>query len=288
MEFDLTEGTVHNEGCDLRYWTTTGKDEAGPLITFIPGGNGHGCQFFPLMAALSKTANFTCATFDRRQMSGSQLPGGVESNKLLNPPQQARDVRAVIRAAGFERSIIFGSSSGGILAFQFAHDFPEAATHVIAHEAPTFMLLPDASELFEWFLHLTHLHKNQGLEAAAAEFESKLVGYDDEGVPPVVKPDARNRVNFWEYEIPILGGGYTPNLWRIRANGTSVGVMQSVRCREAFFARAPAEQAKILGCPVWVVPGHHQGFEAETEEFLPSFLEALDALERAKVAAARG
>lgn len=286
MEFNLTEGTVHNEGCDLRYWTTS-KDAVGPLITFIPGGNGHGCQFFPLMAALAKTANFICATFDRRQMSGSQLPGGAESNKLFNPPQQARDVQAVIRAAGFERSIVFGSSSGGILAFQFAHDFPDMTMHVISHEAPTFMLLPDASEMFEWFLHLTYLHKNQGLQAAAAEFGSKLIGYDDEGVPPVLKPDPRNHVNFWENEIPILGGGYTPNLRRIRDNGTSVGVMRSVRCREAFYARAPAEQAKILGCPVWVVPGHHQGFEVETEEFLPSFLEALDTLERANVAAVK-
>jgi len=282
MEFNLTEGTVHNEGCDLRYWTTS-KDEVGPLITFIPGGNGHGCQFFPLMAVLSKQANFVCATFDRRQMSGSQLPGGPESNKLFNPPQQARDVRAVVRATGFEKSIVFGSSSGGILAFQFAHDFPDTAMHVIAHEAPTFMLLPDASELFEWFLHLVHLHKTQGLEAAVAEFGSKLVGYDDEGVPPVLKPDARNQVNFWEFEIPILGGGYTPNLSRIRDNGTSVGVMRSVRCREAFFARAPVEQARILGCPLWVVPGHHQGFETETEAFLPSFLEALDALGKLKM-----
>ena len=38
------------------------------------------------------------------------------------------------------------------------------------------------------------------------------------------------------------GSGFCPNLWRIRENGTSVGVMRAVRCKEAFFARTPAEQ----------------------------------------------
>nr|RYP74266.1 hypothetical protein DL771_003087 [Monosporascus sp. 5C6A] len=271
MEFNPTKAIVHNEGCDLHYW----YQGRGPLITFIPGGNGHGRQFNPIIAALSE--KFTCVTFDRRQMSASQ----VKVNKKLSPPQQARDIRAIIKALGFEKSILFGSSSGGIFAFQFAHDFPEMVDHLISHEAPTITLLPDASEVFEWFLHLMEVYEARGLEQAASEFRAKLTGYDDEGIPKTVSPEPENPRNFWDNEFPVLLG-YVPNLWRLKENKTSIGVMRGVRCKDAFFARAPEEQAKILGCPRFVVPGHHQGFEVETKEFLPHFLEMLDTLEKKK------
>ncbi len=269
MEFNPTKAIVHNEGCDLHYW----YQGQGPLLMFIPGGNGHGRQFNAMMAALSD--RFTCATFDRRQMSASQ----VKVNKKLSPPQQARDIRAIILAMGFDRVILFGSSSGGIFAFQFAHDFPGMVDHLISHEAPTISILPDASEMFEWFLHLLEVHETRGLEQVASEFGERLIGYKDEGIPKTVPPEPENPKNFWENEFPVLLG-YLPNLWRLKENKISIGVMRGVRCKDAFFARAPEEQAKILECPIFVVPGHHGGFEVETEMFVPRFLEMLDLLER--------
>ncbi|KAH6853736.1 Alpha/Beta hydrolase protein [Chaetomium sp. MPI-CAGE-AT-0009] len=271
MEFNPTKAIVHNEGCDLHYW----YQGQGPLITFIPGGNGHGRQFNNMIAALSD--KFTCVTFDRRQMSASQ----VKVNKKLSPPQQARDIRAVIKAMGFEKSILFGSSSGGIFAFTFAHDFPEMVDRLIAHEAPTITLLPDAAEVFDWFLHLMEVYETKGLEQVAGEFAHKLIGYGDEGIPQTVKAEPENPKNFWDNEFPVLLG-YVPNFWRIKQNKTSIGVMRGVRCKDAFFARATEEQAKVLDCPKMLVPGHHQGFEVETKEFLPYFLSMLDILEKKK------
>jgi pimeloyl-ACP methyl ester carboxylesterase len=276
MDFNPTRATVHNEGCDLHYW----YQGTGPLITFIPGGNGHGRQF-NMIAALSD--RFTCVTFDRRQMSASQ----VKVNKKLSPPQQARDIRAIIKALGFDKSILFGSSSGGIFALQFAHDFPDMVDHLIAHESPTITLLPEASEVLEWFIHLMDVYETHGLEQAQREFGAKLIGYDDEGIPKTVPPEPENVRNFWDNEFPILLG-YVPNLWRIKENRTSIGVMRGVRCKEAFFARTPVEQAKILDCPMFLVPGHHQGFEVETKEFLPHFLKMLDTLEEKRRAAGDG
>lgn len=269
MEFKPTTAVVHNEGCDLHYW----HQGEGPLITFIPGGNGHGRQFNNIIAALS--AQFTCVTFDRRQMSSSQVP----VNKRFNPPQQARDVRAIIKALGFEKSILFGSSSGGIIGFQFAHDFPEMVDHLISHEAGTTTLLPDASEIMERCIHLMEVHQTYGFEQAQREFETLLIGYEDEGIPKTVPPEPANPRNFWENEFAALVG-YVPNLWRLKENKVSVGVMRGVRCKDAFYARAVEEQAKILDCPRMAVPGHHQGFEVETKEFLPSLLEMLDILEK--------
>ncbi|KAH6675352.1 Alpha/Beta hydrolase protein [Plectosphaerella plurivora] len=271
MEFNPTNAIVHNEGCDLHYWYQ-GK---GPLIIFVPGGNGHGRQFNAIIAALSD--RFTGVTFDRRQMSSSQ----VKVNKRMNPPQQVRDIRAIIKAMGFEKAIIFGSSAGGFFALQFAHDFPGMVDHIISHEAGLISLLPDASKVMEWGLNLLDIRDNEGIDQAAAEFAKKLIGYDDEGVPPTVSPPPENPRNFWENEFPVLLG-FTPSLWRVKENKVSVGVMRGIRCKDAFYARAVDEQAKILECPHAVVPGHHQGFESETEAFLPAFLDMLDTLERRK------
>ncbi|KAK7402695.1 hypothetical protein QQX98_011559 [Neonectria punicea] len=272
MTLNLANAIVQNEDCDLHYW----YQGTGPLITFVPGGNGHGRQFYPIMAVLSD--KFTCVTFDRRQMSASK----AKVNKKLSPPQQARDIRAVILAMGFDRSIIFGSSSGGIFGFQFAHDFPQMVDHLIAHEALTSCLLPDASEIFEWSLRLVEVFETRGLEAAAEEFEASLIGYDAEGVPACAKPEPWNQRNFWENEFPILLA-YMPNLWRLKENRTSIGLMRGVRCKDASFARVTNEQEKILGCPRFDVPGHHQGFEVETTEFLPYFLDMLDTLAKRKI-----
>ncbi|KAM0355096.1 hypothetical protein ACHAPU_000954 [Fusarium lateritium] len=226
------------------------------------------------MAALSD--RFTCATFDRRQMSASQVP----VNKPLSPPQQARDIRAVIKAVGFDKAIIFGSSSGGIFGFQFAHDFPEMVVHFIAHEAGLSILLPDATQITEWMYHLLQVHETQGLEQVAKEFDTCLIGYDDEGIPNPLSPEPGNQKNFWENEFrPLVG--YCPNLFRIKENHVSIGVMRGARCKDAFYCRSIEEQAKILQCPRMVVPGHHEGFQCETKEFVPCLLEMLEKLEKA-------
>ncbi|KAK4109249.1 alpha/beta-hydrolase [Canariomyces notabilis] len=282
----LTHAIVHNEGCDLHYWR---QGHGRELIIFIPGGNGHARQFFAMMAALcnSNSGRFTCVTFDRRQMSASQVTP-PNKNKKFSPGQQARDVRAVMRAVGgFDKAILFGSSLGGIIAFQFAHDFPEMVDHLVSHEAGTMSLLPDSAEVFDWCVHLVEVYQTQGLEAAAAEFGEKLIGYGDEGIPKTVPPEPENPRNFWDNEFPVLMG-FCPNLWRLKENRVSVGTMRGVRCKDAFFARAAEEQARILECPVYLMPGHHGGFEVETEAFLGPFLDMLSELEERRAAGGGG
>lgn len=261
-----------NEDCDLHYW----YQGSGPLITFIPGGNGCGSQFFPLMGALSDA--YTCVTFDRRQMSASK----VKVHRRINPYQQVRDVLAIVKALGFEKSIFFGSSLGGLLAFMLAIDHPEKVEHLIAHEAPTYTLLPDAEMVVEAILGFLEIRDEHGVPAAGRAFHEKfLVGYEDEGLPPLPPPPPEDAVNNWTNEIGIFSFP-VPDLRRIVENGTSVGLMTAVRSRDAWYARATYEQEKILGCLRMDVPGHHQGFQAETEAFLPSLVQMLELLEQRK------
>jgi pimeloyl-ACP methyl ester carboxylesterase len=149
MADNLSPGVVDTEGCRLHYWTTGSSGHPDPsdrrLITFVPGGFGHAAQFFPIMTALA-SEHFTCVSFDRRQMSASTVSGPAQK---LSFTQQARDVRAVIRAVGFDTSIIFCSSAGGLFGIQLALDFPHMVDHLLLYETPLFGLLPDASALYD-------------------------------------------------------------------------------------------------------------------------------------------
>ncbi|KAH6723443.1 Alpha/Beta hydrolase protein [Leptodontidium sp. MPI-SDFR-AT-0119] len=268
MASKVTHSTVSNEDCNLKYW----YQGSGPLIAFIPGGNGHGRQYNPLMALLS--SKYTCVTFDRRQMSSSQ----VQVNKILNPYQQARDVLAVIKAMGYEKSIVFGSSLGGVLGFQLACDYPDVVDHLICHEAPTVQLLPDKKALTEDLFETYNIYKTQGQEAVNAHWGRRFAVMSDPSLPQFPPPEETNPVNFFENEF-LVGTFWNTDFERIKEQGTSVGIMTGERSGEEFFARTTYEQERVLGCLRETVPGHHQGFEAESEAFLPALLGMLERLE---------
>jgi pimeloyl-ACP methyl ester carboxylesterase len=260
---------VENESCTLRYWS----QGTGPLIFFIPGGNGHGSQFNNIISFLS--SKYTCATYDRRGMAGSP----TTSPNILSPPQQARDVVAIIKALSFSKAIIFGNSLGGILSFQVAIDHPEICDHVIAHEAPTILILPDSSERFDRTLLLLSLYKEGGLVAAGAAFGSIFVGFDAPDLAAPLPPAPENTKNFFEKEF-LIGSTYNPDWRKIVRNGVSVGVLAGERSKDAFYARTTIEQADLLGCLRWVVPGHHAAHEVETKYFAPKLVGFIEALEK--------
>ncbi|KAL2070868.1 hypothetical protein VTL71DRAFT_13894 [Oculimacula yallundae] len=271
----LTHATVLSEECNLSY-TYIGT---GPLIIFIPGGNGHSLQYYPLMTHLSST--YTSVTFSRRQMSLSTLLPPT-APQVLNPYQQARDVLAIIHAMGFTKSIIFGSSLGGIIAFQFATDFPSAVDHLIVHEAPTFHLLPDARELADYFFQIYNTYKSRGLQAVSEIWGKHFSIMRDENREwdPLSSPDPRNAGNFFENEF-LVGTFWRVDFENVKGSGVSVGVMRGRRSGDEFFARATVEQKRVLGdgCVLEMVPGHHQGFESESWAFKEAFEGMLGRLE---------
>ena len=267
-----TYAFVDNEGCKLHYW----YQGSGPLLFFIPGGSGHGCQYNNIMDILS--ARYTCATFDRRGMSSSTLEGPA---RPLSPPQQARDIFAIINALSFKKAIVFGNSLGGVLGFQLAIDHPEIIDHLICHEAPSIMLLPDSSERFERILTLQRIAQEEGLQAAFEAYIPVFKGYNDPDIPKPTPAPPQNGINFFENDY-LIGSMYNPDLRKIVRNKVSVGVLAGKRSEDAFYARSTVEQAEILGCPRMVVPGHHAGFEVEAAEFAPALQEMVAKLEGAR------
>lgn len=269
MTSNPTHSYVRNEGCDLHYW----YHGSGPLFFCIPGGNGAGRQFNSI-APFIVEKGYTWATFDRRGYEGSR--NGTPHR--LNPPQQARDVLTVIKALRFDKATLLGSSLGGMIGFQFALDHGEYVEHLIAHEAPALLLLPDASEMFEYVLGLVELAEREGYQAAAKIWGKSLVGYSDPDMPKTGGQEEPDVEFFWRYET-LTASSYMPNLFRLRESGVSIGLMRGIRSGDAFYARSTYEQAKVLGCLRMDVPGHHQGFETQPDDFVPSIWDMLVQLE---------
>lgn len=56
--------------------------------------------------------------------------------------QAAHGVAAIIAVLGFEPASVFGTSQGGVIAFHIGVFFPDKLGELVAHESPTFGLLP--------------------------------------------------------------------------------------------------------------------------------------------------
>ncbi|EJU06416.1 alpha/beta-hydrolase [Dacryopinax primogenitus] len=97
--------TLDVPGASLSYET----HGSGPLIVFIPGGQGTGDVYHPIATALA--AKYTSVTYDRRGFSASILTSDGTA-------------------------VVFGSSSGAIVALFLLLSYPESIRTVIPHEPP--------------------------------------------------------------------------------------------------------------------------------------------------------
>jgi pimeloyl-ACP methyl ester carboxylesterase len=252
MASSPTHASILNEDCNIHYWS----QGTGPLIILIPNGFGHGSQYNALMTLLSPS--YTAATYDRRGTVGSP---NSNPNKILNTVQQARDVAAVIKALGHSTAIIFGSSQGGTIAFQFALDFPTMVTLLISHEAPTMIHLPvpACSAGIEAFLGVYYMYLTAGLDATYQVFvASSFKGLGEDGTKLPESPPRANMENFFANEL-LLGVMYCPDLRKLVHSGVAArtGLLAGRRSERTPTSVTTIGQQEVLGCERMVIAGHH-------------------------------
>jgi pimeloyl-ACP methyl ester carboxylesterase len=97
---------------------------AGPPIVLCHGGEGDHRNFFNFAPLLAE--RLTVITFDQRD-TGETRNGPAS----YTPADLGRDVGALIRALGYERAHVHGTSFGGLIAQQAAIRCPEAVDHLI-------------------------------------------------------------------------------------------------------------------------------------------------------------
>src|SRR5271165_5574035 len=95
----------------------------------IPPAGGDGWQYSFVAEILAD--EYRVITFDRR---GNARSTGHEPQNF-EITQQSRDAVAVLRAVGEQSAVVFGNSSGAVIALDMARTQPQAVRAVVAHEA---------------------------------------------------------------------------------------------------------------------------------------------------------
>lgn len=260
--FEPTYKVVETDGAKLHVW----HQGSGRLLILIAGGAQSGICFDAVIPKLSQ--HYTVATYDRRGYSNSL----IEKKTIVNLAQSARDVVAIIKALGFQKASIFGTSAGGIIALQLGVSYPEHIEHLIAHESPTTSLLPDTTTWLDFCASVYDKYKTNGGEAAIRYFGSKMVGMDP--TEPIAATTLDNAPFFFEYEYTVFTI-YTPNMPKLRDNGVSMAVVAGEKSKDAYYARTTAVQAEMLGCPRIMWPGAHTVYKTSPDAFVRALLDTL-------------
>lgn len=242
----------------------------GPLALFIPGGPQDAGVFTDIAHRLSD--RYTVITFDPRGNSRT-VTDSVSTD--LDVDILADDAAALIRANGGGPAVVFGTSGGAQIGLNLAARYPALITTLIAHEAPTMLLLPAPESALASDRALYDTYLKHGVEAAMGQFfaENGLAGDDD--VPPTTQgPEdeatfGRVTANFeyWLAHGMLPLSTYRPDVETLARGKPRIVVAigkLSVDQPIAAMSRALADQLGVV--PV-EFPGDHMGFGPEAERF---------------------
>src|SRR6266851_5239672 len=129
----MTDGRVKVNGAEL-YYELRGT---GPAVLMIHGtGADAGC-YDDVSARLAN--GFRVLTYDRRGWSRSPRPAGWTRTSI---EEQADDAAWLLRATGHAPAVVFGSSSGGLIALDLVLRHPEVVRGAVLHEPSVYTCLP--------------------------------------------------------------------------------------------------------------------------------------------------
>nr|BFE62944.1 alpha/beta hydrolase [Dactylosporangium thailandense] len=235
----------------------------GPVLLLICGGIYDAEGFAALADRLAD--EYTVVTYDRRGNSRSVLDGAPAEIIL---EEQADDAYRVLGAVGVtedEPAVVFGNSSGAVIALELAARFPGMVRTVVAHEPPLFELLPDFDYWRSVMTEVSDAYRDGGVGAAMGVFGAAMDMHGDDGrpaTPPSPEFAARMAANmefFVQYEIPPVAT-FVPDLDGLRSG--AVRIVPAVGA--ASMGEPPNRSARELGARLEVAvaefPGGHGGF----------------------------
>ncbi|OAK95563.1 alpha/beta hydrolase fold protein [Phaeosphaeriaceae sp. SRC1lsM3a] len=252
----------------------------GPLFVFIPGAQGTGNIFHPCAKLLS--AHFTVVCWDRRGFSQSHLVGAQDFEHRLQT--DADDAQRLIQSLSSDAgAVVFGTSSGALVAQQLLASHPECVLKLIAHEPPAFSVLPSEIRLQAQGLmnHVYSTYRARGPETAMNVFASGLSeGPDSTAMLHAMDTSRGNEIRanclFW-FEFELLQ--YT---------SAEVDIEGLRRSKEKLFLVAGEDSGDgpgvgpmkvisgMLEKEITRVPGGHLGYITDPERFATRLLELLN------------
>ncbi len=282
--------TLKVPGAEL-YYEVRG---AGPVLLLICGGVYDAAGYSSLARRLSDL--YTVVTYDRRGNSRSPLDGPAEQQSIETHGDDAHRVLDAVGATSANPAYVFGNSSGAQIGLELAARHPEQVRVVVAHEPPSFDLLPDRDHFDALIRDVEETFAVQGAGAAMGVFGAGMQMRggepdDDHGerIPggaeaPQAPPDPetaammarmeKNMEFFIGYEVPPFGS-YVPDIAALGSSSVRVVAAAGEASDGGPPNRVAYALAERLGSKPEVFPGDHGGFGLQTDEFAVKLHEVL-------------
>jgi pimeloyl-ACP methyl ester carboxylesterase/SAM-dependent methyltransferase len=176
------------------YYETHGS---GPTLVMIAGAGGAADIFRMVTEHLA--TRYTVVIYDRRGFSRSRLDGPQDYGHRL--ATDADDVRHLIAHHGDEPAIVFGASSGAIVALTVLARHPDTVGTLIAFEPPLMRYLPDGQKWIDVFAQLYEMYRRAGIGPALEAFRDRTFPLSDRQVMARAPRNDANAAHWFEHEL---------------------------------------------------------------------------------------
>jgi pimeloyl-ACP methyl ester carboxylesterase len=258
------------------YYEALGK---GPLLLLIPGADGRGSVFHPIAQRLA--AHFTVICWDRRGYSRSYLKGAQDfADRLIT---DAHDAFRLIRHLSPEqakstKAVVFGTSSGAIVAQSLLLRHPDCVERLVIHEPPAFNVLPAEFQRQGAGLinHIYDVYRANGpIEAMRVFTEGLSEGKDAQMMRECMNHERSDEIRanslFWfEFELrqyPLS----EVDLDGIRRAGEKIVPAAGIDSGDGPGVGPIAVIAKVVGKDIARLPGGHVGYMTDPEDWAQAF-----------------
>jgi pimeloyl-ACP methyl ester carboxylesterase len=250
------------------YYETHGS---GPLLVMVPGANGTADVFRMVTEHLA--ARYTVVIYDRRGFSRSLLDGPQDYDRRLET--DADDVRRLIAHLGDEPAIVFGASSGAIVALALLTHHPSVVRTIVPFEPPVMRYLPDGQKWLDLFSEDYDLYRESGVDSALALFREHAFPVSDQQVMARAPRNDANAAYWFEHELRQYPA-VELDLDALKAQADRI-VLAAGREGAGYPAHdVVAELGNVLGRDVIELPGGHVGCVAHPAEFARELSQRLD------------
>ena len=265
-------GNLEVPGARLHYETYG----SGPLLLMVPGANGSTDAFKAVAEYLA--AQYTVVCYDRRGFSRSQLDGPQDYDRRLET--DADDVWRLLEHLSHEPAIVFGSSSGAIVALELLTRHASAVGTLVPFEPPAVRQLADWQKWPDFFSSTYDLYRQSGPQMALDKFRDQAFAESDRQVMArAMNHTDRARMvanaTYWfEHELrqyPAVD--LHLDVLKAHADRIVLAVGRASRGYPAY--EVNVELTKKLGKDLIELPGGHLGFVSQPAEFACDLVEAL-------------
>ena len=261
------------DGAELNY-AVAGE---GSLLVVIPGAQGSLEVYQGLSAHLR--SKYQVLSYDRRGFGQSRLEGEQDYDRRLDT--DADDVATLIAHVDGAPAIVFGSSSGAIVALRVLTRHPEAVRLVVAHEPPACRWLPDPEAAIAQNFAVYDKAKAQGAPAAMQDFAPRWLAVSDRerlaqaAHSPAAAQIQANMAYWFEHELrQYPATRFDIGALKAQADRLALAAGEEMRGYPTFdIIEAMAGE---FDKAVTILPGGHVGYATKPEPFARALAQMLE------------